>query len=85
MTTLNLSSAPMVSLTFHSAGGSYEIRVSDATEAARGLALFGNGGNDALLGSRFNDSLDGGAGVLPAPACGGFPPLAGVPQCSDAR
>lgn len=29
MTTLNLSSAPLISLTFHSAGGSYEIRVSD--------------------------------------------------------
>lgn len=29
MTTLNLSSAPLISLTFHSVGGSYEIRVSD--------------------------------------------------------
>lgn len=80
MTTLNLSSAPLISLTFHlglravtKSGSRMASAVSipraivsapmsmlallpgsndvaDATEAARGLSLFGNGGNDGAAG-----------------------------------
>lgn len=51
--------------------------VVDATDAARGLALFGNGGNDALQGGSFADSLDGGIGNDTLTSGGGNDTLTG--------